>query len=62
MLRSMEKRRKSTDFSPLLLFLVENIQMFNDTLNTGFRVSKAVCGGCHTMVLGVPIPGEIFLS
>merc|ERR1740129_1358299 len=23
----------------------------------GFRVSKAVCGGCHTMVLGVPIPG-----
>ena len=22
----------------------------------GFTVTKAVCGGCHTMVLGVPIP------
>ena len=22
-------------------------------------MSKAVCGGCHTMVLGVPIPGDV---
>ena len=21
----------------------------------GFTVTKAVCGGCHTMVLGVPV-------